>query len=362
MHCHNCNSQVNTNENFCRNCGAKINTTHQNQTSNMQSQTQYQTQSQAYYQTQEGISVSQRIANSMNRVEIDPEEELINAYIGEKANELKKDFSWCTFLFGVFYPIYRKMWGFAIIWFIINLVATVIFPGSGTIIRIIAAVIFKELYVKTVRKRVNKIKEQNPGKSHEDLLLICSKKGGTSILSVILFSIFSVIMIIAVIIIIFAILIATDYENQTDYNIENKEIIFNDIYLKLPGKMEEKINNNDWYGASYTGQDDSCRIDIYKVNKEQCLTSEECVQNLKDPELKYMPAIRKNINYKTWDYRYATRIKPSSELQNEYHYYFIEYIGILYGIEYKTQKEGAICKEARELLEESIEFQGRKIS
>ena len=215
MHCHNCNSQVNTNENFCRNCGAKINTTHQNQTSNMQSQTQYQTQSQAYYQTQEGISVSQRIANSMNRVEIDPEEELINAYIGEKANELKKDFSWCTFLFGVFYPIYRKMWGFAIIWFIINLVATVIFPGSGTITRIIAAVIFKELYVKTVRKRVNKIKEQNPEKSHEDLLLICSKKGGTSILSVILFSIFSVIMIIAVIIIIFAILIATDYENQT---------------------------------------------------------------------------------------------------------------------------------------------------
>lgn len=349
MNCQNCNNPVNTNENFCRYCGTKIDKTNQTQTQNLRSQTQ------AYYQTQEGISVSQKIANSMNCVEIDPEEELIDAYIGPKANELKKDFSWCTFLFGIFYPIYRKMWGFAVIWYIINLISTFVFPGAGTIIRIIAAVMFKELYVKTVTKRVNKIKEQNSGKSHEELLLICSKKGGTSVLSVILFGILFVFTIIGIVLILIY-SFAADVTHLHDYDTKNKFIVFNDISVTVHGKMEETINNSDWYSASYTDSENNCRIDIYKVNPEQCLTPDECSRNLKEPGLQYGSYTKKYINDNGWTYRNAIRTTSSNELPNEYYYYFIEENQTIYAVEYKIQREGEVCTQAKELLEETLDL------
>ena len=76
------------------------------------------------------------------------------------------------------------MWLFAIIWYAISIVITIALKGNWLInlaINVIAAFIFKGSYQNTVKKRVEKIKMKNEGKSKEELIAICSKKGGTTI-------------------------------------------------------------------------------------------------------------------------------------------------------------------------------------
>ena len=193
MNCPNCNYQIDSSQMYCPNCGSK-----QNQhvyPGVQQTQQQYpgvqQTQQQypGAQQIQQQYPGTQSVQAILENTEADNEEVLINAYIGRNEDKLKSGFSFCCLFIGVFYPLYRKMWAFAGIWYCINYIVAIIFPNTGFVGRIInvfAAIIFKELYVKTVNKRVNKIKDNNPGKTQAELIGICARKGGTTILGPIL--------------------------------------------------------------------------------------------------------------------------------------------------------------------------------
>ena len=130
--------------------------------------------------------------------EVEKEDMLIDAYIGKKTDRLKnRGFSWCAFFFGPYYFLYRKMWMFGIILFIIEIVVGKI-PDMFTwikliinvIIRIMVAIIFSEEYLSFVMKKVKKIISDNDNKNYEKIMLICKKKGGTSMLPIVLIGIF----------------------------------------------------------------------------------------------------------------------------------------------------------------------------
>ena len=148
-----------------------------------------------------------------NEMEKKEEINLIDAYIGVNSEKLKDgSFSWCTLIFGPLYVFYRKMWLFGFVWFLIISVITLlaalfsinfssILPiidyGNYSaaniltfvitwIVNIVMSFMFKKLYIKKVTKKVEQIKQKNIGASNEELSKICSKKGGTTILGIIL--------------------------------------------------------------------------------------------------------------------------------------------------------------------------------
>lgn len=140
-------------------------------------------------------------------------EELIKAYIGKNADQLKKGFSWNTIIFGFFYTLYRKMWLVGFCWLLIivgiktmpvlldiNLpsmtqlfknfdwyewwqITLVLLPY---VINIIMAFLFKKIYLRSVIKKVKCIKNENNGKTADELTKICNQKGGTTTLPVII--------------------------------------------------------------------------------------------------------------------------------------------------------------------------------
>lgn len=256
MNCPKCNSVTNQGETFCKVCGYSLNqnqqpqqlnysqaptwdwnvnqTTQNNntQSTNFQNQTTNQIIQQNYSSQTRNINNSpiennnmqnNSIIQSNNQVNIQnnnqqkqqtrpqtvfntnysqnivnddlyKEDMLIDAYIGKKADRLKNGgFSWCTFLFGTYYVLYRKMWIFGIILWVMSIVIRTVTRKLkwldfiiNLIIGMFAASLFKEKYLSHVTKKVKEIKEKNANKTHEELMAICKKKGGTTILPILL--------------------------------------------------------------------------------------------------------------------------------------------------------------------------------
>lgn len=164
-YCLKCGSSVKVNENFCGKCGTAL---YNNQT--IQN-------------------------NNIN------DDELIDAYIGPNATKLKNGtFSANTFFFGIFYILYRKMWIMGILLFVVNQIVEFCLPSFSFVIsltlNIIISIEFKKIYLKHVIDEVNKIKQENPNISQEQLLQICKKKGGISILSILILGLLYVILVI----------------------------------------------------------------------------------------------------------------------------------------------------------------------
>lgn len=183
MNCPKCGSQVKQGEQFCSICGTTLS---------------FSTNSQVECQTnldmnKKELFVEVLDANqdkSSNSTEY--EQQLIDAYIGKNANKLKNgSFSFMTFLLGVFYVLYRKMWLLGIIWYTLNLGISLFVPLVAIyfqiVLNLIISIQFKRLYRRHVNSSVAKLKLQNPGKSKEELRTICQKKGGTTILPIFLF-------------------------------------------------------------------------------------------------------------------------------------------------------------------------------
>ena len=139
------------------------------------------------------------------------DEMLINAYIKKNVDKLKAGgFSIWAFLFGGVYVWYRKMYKLLLIWMGISLVTGTIFTMLG--IPFVSAIValafnifigikFKDLYLKDVGVKVATIKSKHSEESPENIAAICSKKGGTTIVPIILFVILSIAIPAAVILI-----------------------------------------------------------------------------------------------------------------------------------------------------------------
>ena len=115
---------------------------------------------------------------SANKI-ISGDEKYIANYVGNKYLSIKNSkFSLPTLIFGPLYFIYRKLFLYGLLLFIINLVI-INFTNlsmATTAISVVIAIVFNKIYIPEVRKRVQKIKQKNPDKSLTELKEICAKK------------------------------------------------------------------------------------------------------------------------------------------------------------------------------------------
>lgn len=214
MKCINCNNETIPGDSFCRVCGVKL----ENNT----------------------------FVNGGTTT--NPDTELVDAYIGKNVEAIRKqDFSWATFFWGVYYAIYRKMWLLAVLWFVIIFILVLFLPSLssfvGLVLNIIVCIKFKEWYVKHAEENVQKIKNNNPHMNHEQLLEVCRRKGGTSVIALIIFVLLFIVFIVAVVFVVAVILAAAE---MTGEETENQ-----------PSNIPEENNGsiipdgNDNYGSDY---------------------------------------------------------------------------------------------------------------
>lgn len=185
--------------------------------------------------------------------------DLMSAYIGKNYDKLVyKPFNWSCFFFSFFYAFYRKMFGFAIIIIVITaIIQNYIFSGfiSNIALSILFGFLVNRVYLTKVHKAVIKIKTNNKDKSDDELLKICSKKGGTSVLSIIL----------GVIIVFTILFIFAFFEVLSQFNIN--KLFSNESTTTI--KHSEKMENIDING--YSCFNSKCEVTInnkkYKVDK-----------------------------------------------------------------------------------------------
>ena len=178
VYCSKCGNLINQGENFCKTCGYILNENQQQPNYNQSLKQKNSSQTEFYN------NFSQNITDN----DLYKEDMLINAYIGKNAYKLKNGgFSWCSLFFGFYYFIYRKMWNFALLIWLLGILTTILFKHLmlveiiiDLIIRIILSCTFKEKYLLHVTKKVKRIKETNQNRNHEELITICKTTGGTA--------------------------------------------------------------------------------------------------------------------------------------------------------------------------------------
>ncbi len=140
----------------------------------------------------------------------------VDAYIKKNVDKIKtKGFSIWAFLFGGIYIWYRKMYKLLLIYIGLNFVISSLFTLLGISMlafipslafNVFLGIKFKELYLKDVTAKVAAIKSNNSEELPEKIALICSKKGGTTIIPMIVGPIL-LITIIALVVVAFTLLV-----------------------------------------------------------------------------------------------------------------------------------------------------------
>lgn len=110
---------------------------------------------------------------------------LVRAFVGEKYDSFVNDkFNVGAFFFTLLYMLYRKMYVYALIYFVCLSAfesIAVKFFYSTIILNILCGLFMNKVYLYFANKKVESIKQANAGKSEEELKAICIKKGGTSV-------------------------------------------------------------------------------------------------------------------------------------------------------------------------------------
>lgn len=152
----------------------------------------------------QSIPVNNKKSNALDSKEAS----LVNAYMGPKAQKLQMSpFSICSFIFGSFYFMVRKLYLIGILIYIIENVVLLFVPGlyrfiAFGFVRLMEALLFDTIYVKVVRSRVKKLERNNPKRTLYDLCRMATKKGGTSfILAFLLNGLISTVLVVGAVLI-----------------------------------------------------------------------------------------------------------------------------------------------------------------
>lgn len=331
MNCPNCGSNVNQGEVFCRVCGTKLPLPQSSMPTNIQNNLQNNTQIQSGVNTQ----------NSINN------EYLIDAYIGKNAESLKNgSFSINTFFFGTLYVLYRKMWLLGIIWLAISLISNIFLSSIASAItlatNIIISVQFKKLYLKHVKEQVEKIKSANQGKSQEQLIMICGQKGGTTLIPVIIATIFYFIV--------FFILFIAEL-----YNLDSTSAEINELSFVIPSILKEDSYSTDNYKSYSTSSDgDHCTLTLLTTNSNyynddaKSYLENNIYYSTTDS---YSGLTEKNINSNNW---YMASVTSN---YNKKYYYATSKNGKLYKVEFIiSENSNKTCSSAYDTVINSLDF------
>ena len=128
------------------------------------------------------------------------DEKFIKAYIGKKADNMYDSvknggISMWALLFGLLYYSYRKMYLVLFISILISILIAIFVPSIGWFFGNFIGLMFCPLYKWDITRKLRKIKNENPGISEDKLIEIAKSKGGTSLVSALLFGIIYVILL-----------------------------------------------------------------------------------------------------------------------------------------------------------------------
>ena len=191
------------------------------------------------------------------------DEELLKAFIGNNYEKLTtRQFNISAFFFTGAYMFYRKLTGYAILYFLIILILTGSFSVGlyiNVLFNIPVGLFFNKFYVNYAKKRINKIKTANLHRQPKDIKLICMKSGGVSLGNVFL-------GLLLEIIITFLLAFALMYAGMSFLS-SNMDSIMESFNKKL----QDGINNIDF---NATGEYDGTTItDTTIVMKDEFIIS-----------------------------------------------------------------------------------------
>lgn len=340
MNCPNCGSNLNVGEAFCRVCGTKV-ASQQNQTAMSEvnpALAAFQQPNNSTQQTTNYNFVSNRNYND----NLDSDDALVKAYIGKNADKLMNGgFSLNSFFLGPIYALYRKMWLLGLILLISSFVVTIFLQSISSFvlpaINIFVAIQFKKFYLKDVEEKVQKIKNQNSGKSKEELILICAQKGGTAMWPV----------IVAIILYIFYIMILT---LGVAYTLLYNDEKIDELSFSVPTDFEASPYETDNYKAY---NHNLCYFNITTTNSTYYDSTRDYLESMySSSEDEVSKITSKNINGNIW---YNMSVKSSYITD---YYYATIYNNKIYAVEFSIPNDdNGNCSEAHEDIIESLEFE-----
>jgi hypothetical protein len=172
---------------------------------------------------------------------------------------------------------------------------------------------FKKWYLSHVKEKVAKIKSENPGASFEQLRNICSKKGGTSMLALVIYIILEIIYIILVFFVIVALrTYAGIYGSETDYNDTNNRVVetiddgkFGELSINIPDEFVGSEKNTTSYRIyNLKDENNNCKLTMDILATTKYATIDEYFSenvHYTSNDLVLQPQI-KTVNNKDWNY------------------------------------------------------------
>ena len=282
------------------------------------------------------------------------DDKYVKAYIGQNYQSIKKmKFSFPALIFGPWYLLYRKVWGYAIAIIIISIAAQFLLTSDlkdfvNIIMNIFVACKFQSIYMKKAEDKVEQIKQQNLDKTTNELLDICRKKGGTSTKAP------AIIIISALILIpIIAMYVYTndtiDVENENNNEVveeveeENNEFTYTipQGFIKAYGsgfynRFEYQVNNSIKCNLTV---DKTTLIRNYPDEKTYLEKKMNIVANTTNQPI---PVMSLNLNGKNWKYM---NIETPQRSETMYAYKTDKEIYVIKTYDYKINNQtNTICK------------------
>lgn len=191
------------------------------------------------------------------------DEELLKEFIGKNYEKITtRPFNFAGFFFTTFYMFYRKMFLYAIILFLVNLfVLNVINNFIVTILfNVAVGFLVNKIYLYYAKKKIDKIKSQNPQKNINELKAICSNKGGTSVGKIFL----GFLAEIGITVVIIIVMLIAGFGNMLGglFNPDNWDITING----------NKINTSDTNNS--TSEKDATLVEDVIVSSYSCFGSQ----------------------------------------------------------------------------------------
>lgn len=173
------------------------------------------------------------------------DEELLKAFIGNNYDKITTNkFNIAGFFLSTLYLFYRKMFGYGLLVFIINIILVSITNKTELtiILNIAVGLLVNRLYISFANSKIAIIKQNNLEKSNEELKNICTNKGGTSIFLPFLGIIVEIIISIIIFMILGLIGITTMFGSLLNSATSAKNGTFNGIFEYESGiKIEDEF-------------------------------------------------------------------------------------------------------------------------
>ena len=324
MYCPKCNKEVNTGKLFCNVCGSRL------------------VEKDAEMKDNTIIDINSGVTQTIDVLS------MVKSYVGDSYDKIRSvNFSIWYLLFGIYYAIYRKMYVFSAIYLAVYIALLYTMPKFcmilSLIINIVISILFNNIYLKSVDKKVQKIRKNNSGLNRADLLKVCQYAGGVNYLP-------------ALIVFIFICMI--------NYNINKDKIDellhmatntpiedYHDLVFENPGGFSKTSIDNDKYIYNYETKTDSCNYTIEITSTPNTAYNYLNRKTDYSEQDKKSSISEKNINGNNWNYM---------EIDTHGTAYVYDYAIInnhsLYNITYKIYEDSGVCTKLKDDLIDSLDF------